>query len=293
MHLRLLLCLTIAWVAIGGTVLADDAALIPEGWESTREWQRDGGTRRFEKSDLYGHIDGGAELFHEFGFEYLLVQRYLSGEQELALEVYVMSSPESALGIYLMKVNRERPIEDIEARHTAHPSQFTLLRSNYFIQINNFFADSALLPDMVALAQRTLRAIPGDAPESSLMEPDDSVIVPGSFRLIRGQFSLQSVYTLGRGDVLGLDGQRFGTVCDKVATDGDTVTVISAEYPSEDAAESAFESVRGNLDATLEVLEDSSDRLVFKDYLKEFGVIRREGAYLRIEVGHKAKPTME
>ncbi|MCJ7587849.1 MAG: hypothetical protein MUQ00_08130, partial [Candidatus Aminicenantes bacterium] len=37
----------------------------------------------FVKGNLYDFIDGGADLYLEFGFERVLVQRYKNGEAEL------------------------------------------------------------------------------------------------------------------------------------------------------------------------------------------------------------------
>ncbi|HPB73006.1 MAG TPA: hypothetical protein PLX71_08505, partial [Phycicoccus sp.] len=69
--------------------------------------------------DLYNYIDGGAELFLEFGFEACTVQQYKRGADEAVMEVYRMDDPVAARGIYLMKCGVEKPDPAFKERHTA------------------------------------------------------------------------------------------------------------------------------------------------------------------------------
>src|SRR5512146_1704116 len=66
-------------------------------------WKKAEAPKRFTQADLYGYIDGGAELFLEYGFEQLTVQKYRNGADEFTVEAYRMTDPAAATGIYLMK----------------------------------------------------------------------------------------------------------------------------------------------------------------------------------------------
>ena len=66
------------------------ADIIPPKDNFVKGWVKSGQTLRFTKNDLYGHINGGAELFLEFGFNELLVQRYEKGGEEITLEIYIL-----------------------------------------------------------------------------------------------------------------------------------------------------------------------------------------------------------
>jgi hypothetical protein len=82
-------------------------------------WKKTGLARTFISQDLFNHIDGGAELFLEFGFVRLLVQTYGGGSSELTAAVYEMESAAAALGIYLMKMGKETPFSEIAARNSS------------------------------------------------------------------------------------------------------------------------------------------------------------------------------
>ncbi|NMB81076.1 MAG: hypothetical protein GYA14_04605 [Ignavibacteria bacterium] len=54
----------------------------------------------FDGSSLWGYINGGADIFLEYGFDKLMLQEVETGGLKIKIEIYKMSSPESAFGIY-------------------------------------------------------------------------------------------------------------------------------------------------------------------------------------------------
>ncbi len=268
---------------------AGEDSLIPgngfyPGWEKSEE------VLTFVKNDLYGHIDGGAELFHEFGFDKLLVQRYDKSGTEIDLEVYVMSSPESALGIYLMKCGREVPVEGLAARNTGNNNQFMIVKNRYFILVNSFKSDPAFLPVMKALAEKTLSFIPKGEPVTLLSQLPKDRLLAGSQRLIRGQFALQPIFTLGDGDILQLGGEIFALVADYAGGDDSIYTRIIVPYPDRKTAQAAYGYLVDNLDSYLTVLSKRGSGFAFEDYRKKYGLVSLNDTVLDIKVNLSARP---
>jgi hypothetical protein len=158
-------------------------------------WARSEPPRAYPGNRLFDHIDGGAELYVEFGFETLALQRYAKGEDELVLEIYEMTGPEAALGLYLMKCGRETPLAEIPARNSSEAAQFTILKGRYFIHVNNPSAREDLVPAMTTLAARALEPLPDERPADLLSLLPADGLVPGSPFLFRGPVGLQSVST--------------------------------------------------------------------------------------------------
>src|SRR4030042_5721579 len=217
---------------------AFQATVLPEhlisGWASA------GPAAEFQGRNLFNYIDGGAEIFLEFGFDRLLVQDYKKGNSEIVLELYQMESPESALGIYLMKGGVETPIEGVPARNSGDKTQFTILKDRAFIHVNNLDGREALLPVMVDLARGLLKSIPQGEPVTLLDELPQEGRVTGSERLIRGPYALQSVFTLGEGDPLGLEGKIFALAADYRDQEGEPSSRIFVAYRDEARAVDAF-----------------------------------------------------
>ena len=269
--------------AAGADLVIPDNGFYP-GWEKSEN------LLTFVKNDLYGHINGGAELFHEFGFDKLLVQRYAGSGTEINLEVYVMSSPESALGIYLMKSGRERPVEGIAARNTGNKSQFTIVKNRYFIMINSFMSDSALLPVMTALADMTLALIPAGEPVTLFSQLPPDRLIAGSQRLIRGPYAMQPIFTLGEGDILQLGGKVFGMVADYAGGDDSVYTRIIVPYPDRKTAQTAYGHLVDNLDSYLTVLSKRGSGFAFEDYRKKYGLVSLSENVLDIKVNLSTRP---
>lgn len=107
------------------------------GWtakEAASDYTRDG---------LYGHINGGAEIFLQYGFQHLSVcpyKRTSSGEAaEIILEIYRMATPLEAFGIFSVnRAGEEKVSQVISALNWISDSQINLVKDEYFINILGF-----------------------------------------------------------------------------------------------------------------------------------------------------------
>jgi Family of unknown function (DUF6599) len=270
--------------------LSSQTVLPPDGL--VPGWARSEPAKEFRRGDLFDYIDGGAEIFLEFGFDKLLVQSYKNGASELVLEVYQMENPDSALGIYLMKCGLETPIGGIPDRNSGDKTQFTILKGRSFIHINNMDGGDSLLPSMVGLAQGLLKAIPQEKTSVILDQLPQEGRVKNSERLIRGPYALESIFTFGRGDVFKLGGKIFALAADYQDKSLAISTRLVINYPDETSASAAFQNLLDNLDPYLRVLEKGERGLVFLDYRKKFGMVERTGSRLDARISLSAKPKL-
>jgi len=245
-------------------------------------WRRSAPAASYGPAALYNVIDGGAELFLEMGFIDLRIQKYQGAGAEIAVEAYRMDSAAAALGIYLLKCGRETPLAGIGERHSGDRFQIALLKNDFFIFINNFSGRGELLPVMTALAQRLSATIPAGAPVRELDILPVENRVPGSGLLLRGPYSLQSVYTLGEGDILRLGGKIFAAAAAYREAAGMGYTLIVAPYADEAASHEVFAGLRRHLDPYLQVLGAGDGFFIFKDFQNLFG--RAEVREKRIEI---------
>lgn len=247
-------------------------------------WETAGQPAEFRGGNLFDYIDGGAEIFLEFGFDRLVVQDYKKGNSEIVLELYQMESPESALGIYLMKCGVETPIDGVPARNSGDQTQFTITKGSAFIHINNPDGRAWLLPVMVDLARAVLESVPPGGPVTLLDELPEEKRVPGSERLIRGPYALQSIFTLGEGDVLELGGKIFAAAADYRDQADEPSTRLVVSYPNEQRAEAAFHNLLDKLDPYLEVIEKRDRAFAFKDFRQKIGKVERNGPKLEVSL---------
>ena len=61
-------------------------------------WRAEGEPEVYIGDDLFAYINGGAEIYHEYGFVQVAVQRYRRGDDNVSVEIYTMEG--DAFGIY-------------------------------------------------------------------------------------------------------------------------------------------------------------------------------------------------
>jgi hypothetical protein len=255
----------------------------------TEEWKINR-TKVFKANDLYGHIDGGAELFLEIGFKQLTVQYFTRGKDELTLETYEMESPESALGIYLFKCGKETPVKEVKARNTGDKYQVMALKNNCYIALNNPKGNKGLFPDMSIILNKTLLKIK-DKKAKNLFEmlPKDDLI-NNTQLIIRGQYSLQTIYTFGEGDILLLKGKIFGAAADYKDKENKTFTRIMVKYSDKNEAQTAFNYLSDNLDNTKKIIIKKSDSFIFLDHAKKYSIVKISNTVMDIKVNLLENP---
>jgi len=248
-------------------------------------WAKAGPLRTFTGQDLFNQINGGAELFLEFGFDRLRLQGYVKDQAELTLNAYEMESAASALGVYLMKMGKETPFPGVEARNSCEEIQLTMLKGRYFVQVDNLGEVPAATTEAVALANAFLAGVAKESGVTPLDALPAGGKVPGTERLVRGPYGLQPYFTFGEGDILSQGGRIFGALAGYRTPAGSAFTRLIVPYPDSAAAAAAFSHLKANLDPYMKVTGDRPDRLDFVDFQDKKGSVVLSGAVLDIRFG--------
>lgn len=251
-------------------------------------WAKAGPLRTFTGQDLFNQIDGGAELFLEFGFAKMRLQAFARGKSELTLNAYEMESAASALGIYLMKMGKETPFAEVAARNSSEEVQLTVVKGRFFVQVDNLGDVPAAKAEAVALANAFLAGVEEEPAASPLEALPAEGKVLGSERLIRGPYGLQPYFTFGEGDILGLGGKVFGALAEYRMPDGMSFTRLIVPYPDRETASAALAFLRANLDSYIKVTSDRADGFDFADFQSQAGKVRKEAGVLDIRFKLKA-----
>lgn len=253
-------------------------------------WKKKGKTTLFDGANLYGHINGGAEVFFELGFDRLLLQRYVKGSDEIDLELYWMTENASALGIYLMNCGEEHKDPGLNARHTASRYQLQLVQGSAYLKVNN----QSVTPGAGGALKDFARYVEEHLPVEEMPDPFDNLPkearVAGSERILRGPFTLEQLFFLGEGDVLNLQGKVFAMAAAYQDESGEEFIRIRADYPDGDSANAAFAQAASILDPRLERVSKEEARLVFRDGEGKYGELLLQGSRMDVKVGLPENP---
>ena len=136
--------------------------LPPDGTPSG--WQRKGQERRFSGSALYQHINGGAELYHQFGFDRLLVQDYTRDAHELRVEIYKMNDPAGA-GAVFAELTRGLTVQELYGTHcVVDDYQIVFQRGSFCVSVTTYELSPETRTAMAAITAKIDMALIGLRP---------------------------------------------------------------------------------------------------------------------------------
>jgi len=121
----------------------------------------------FNGTSLWGYIDGGADVYLEYGFKSVLVQELRWQDHRFKLDIYQMKSAESAFGIF--SASRHRcPRGDTLARFSCFtPHQVQIAQGDLYLSIVNDGGTEEEQASMRSIA----RTILGRCGERAFMPP--------------------------------------------------------------------------------------------------------------------------
>jgi hypothetical protein len=93
--------------------------------------------RTFTKESLFGYMNGGAELYLEYGFDRLVVTDLIVNGEDLKVEVYRMPSSDMAFGIYSVNIFRCDKSVPLAEYYCQSDYQVQFHKGDYYVNIIN------------------------------------------------------------------------------------------------------------------------------------------------------------
>ena len=220
-------------------------AVAPDGAnEGDAGWVADGEALAFSGDNLYEHINGGADIYYEYGFASLVVQRYAWDDKVVSIDMYTMTDADAAFGIY--SYNRHPTLSPVAVGGdgTIHQGGLFFRQDRYYVDIRQLGGAPILADEFIALAEAMSDEI-GTSPEApAIMKllPDKGMIVRSAV-FARGKLAInnqvyiaaENMFGLKQGETAALARYRLGQ---------HEFSGIIAEYASEEGRSAAFGRLR-------------------------------------------------
>ena len=218
--------------------------LLPDS-KGVAPWQSSGEVDIYNKKQLYEYINGGAEIFYEYGFEAVLVQEYKSGEQSLVVELYNMTDTDAAFGIYSIHRDPEQPKFDIGDDATLFDYHIAFWQDKYYIVIMGYEKSDKTKEALILFAKLISKKIVNHntAPAFVNRLPKDNRVLR-SERWLEGVLSVNGVYHFGESNIwhAGRDNVEI-VAADYQKSENARCTLILAEYGNAADAQNVFENI--------------------------------------------------
>jgi len=126
--LSLLLCV------MGGASVAQEVPVLKPGDLSSGTILS---TAYYSGKALFGYIDGGAELYLEYGFKKLGRQQVRSSNEEIVVEIYQMAGANEAYGIFSVQRFKCVPLDSLSPNTCLSKYQLQAVVGNCYLSIIN------------------------------------------------------------------------------------------------------------------------------------------------------------
>jgi len=198
-----------------GTILAaagaagethDPADFIPAA-SDVPGWTPKGETQRFDSDELFVYIDGGAEIFNEYGFRRVRARDSEStGGLGITIEIYEMTDASAAFGIYSFQTSGKGRPADPGTEGEIEDYYLRFWKGPYLVIVTGFAAGEETRPELLDGLLLIARAVDARIAESQGRRPAflDALpadwLAPG-FKYLRGALGLNNIFSFFPGDV--------------------------------------------------------------------------------------------
>jgi len=170
-------------------------------------WTNDGDLQLFEGEDLFIYIDGGAEIYLEYGFARVIVQDYRNEAGiRLSLEIFEMQSPESAYGMYTFKRSPRGETLVIGDEGQLADYYLNLRKGRYLVTITSLDLAETAGVGLLAIARAVDKRIEETAAGPDLIGalPEEGLLTP-SLKFFRGPLGVSNSEPVLAGVAAGIE----------------------------------------------------------------------------------------
>ena len=147
--------------------------------------------RVFTGTGLYGYMNGGADLFLEYGVKKLTTRDLVFIGEEYTLDIYEMPTPEDAFGIYSIHIFKCLQADSGNGINCLSTYQLLTVESNFYISLVFTSGSEKARTNAKVLLQHYIAGIEGD----KIVFPEQivtSIPLPysGVLKFLRGKISI-------------------------------------------------------------------------------------------------------
>ena len=179
------------------------------------DWSVKDGSQAYEGDDLFLYIDGGAEIYREYGFSRVLIQDYWRGEDSISLEIFEMSDPSAAFGIFSFKRGPNGKPADVGTGSSLEGYYLNFWKGRFLVTVTGMNTSESTVRAILAAARAVDSRLEGTAGLPAVVGalPQEG-LVPSSLKYLKGPLALRNVYPFFAANVFAFEDGIKGDYAD-------------------------------------------------------------------------------
>lgn len=248
-----------------------------------------GEVSKYEGETLYDFLNGGAEIYFEYGISSIASAEYrTASDRGIEVSIYDMGSDAAAFGIYSNVRYAGADFVDVGNEGMLTLSSLDFYKGRYYCRLITFDTETETQAAMIdlgkALAANIIDA--GSVPAIVGLLPEEG-LVARSEKLFRGPIGLNNIRYISSENVFNL-GEGTQGVAAGYEIDGTAYTVFVIEYVSEEEASAACESYEMHLADEAAIAAGTSGPYIVGVW--DLAGEAAEGALKQLKVGLAEQP---
>ena len=205
-------------------------------WRKNREFQE------FKDENLYVYMNGGATIYHEYGFKQMIAQEYTNDKgKSISLEIFKMTNSESAYGIYTFKTDFSGEELKIGQQGRLENYYMNFWKGSFLVTLTGFDESEETEEGLLSIARAVARKIKvkGKVPALVHMLPREN-LKSQSIKYFKGNLGLYNINPFLSSHVFGF---KEGIKADYK----ENYIIFIYNYQSSDDSFAKFNEIKKNL----------------------------------------------
>jgi hypothetical protein len=238
--------------------------LLPPGSKMST-WQKNGPASLYKQNQLFEYINGGADIYLEYGFVQVITQEYIHNDESLVVEVYEMQDPIAAFGIYSINRDSNAPALKVGDEGWQFEYQTTFWQDRFYVVIMGYKADQIMQGVTADFAAKISKKIYLHAkpPEIISLLPQTGLQARSTCYL-KGLLSLNTRFYFSQQNILSLGETGVEAVCGSYQITGGEGQMMVVRYPTPAEAASGEKQLAAALAEQYQGIK-IQDILLYKD----------------------------
>ena len=218
----------------------------------------------YDKETIFDYIDGAAELYFAYNFNKVATTEYTDGDTSIIIDIYDMSDPEGAFGIYSLNRYEGANYVNIGNEGILVDASLDFWKGKYYCKVYSFDTSEKYQNTVIEIGHKLSSRIKdsGCEPQIIGMLPTEGLI-PKTEKFFCRKLGLDNVYFISEDNILNLDGKTKGAFAEYKLDDIE-FQMLMIKYSTKEEADLAFNNYSTYLNKDNEFIDRNNETKIFK-----------------------------